>query len=495
MIICTIYVLGCLLSWRDTGELCPRVTIGALPDDVLLEIFEPYLDLDDKNKDNWLLAIGLYEEETWQTLVHVCFTWRRLVFTSPRRLSLRLWCKNTRPVRKMLNVWPNLPINISAYITNPRRPGTTNIIYALKQRDRVYKINIWRSPNSLLKQIAAVKRPFPALTFLFLSSQDENPLVLPDSFLGGSAPRLQELYLNHIPFPALGKLLLSTRDLVTLFLSTIPRLGYILPDAIVTCISTLTKLEHLTLNFKFPHSRDESTNRYPPPLARVDLPALTELKFKGNSKYLEDIISRIDTPRLRYVEISFFNQLIFHTPHLRHFVGRTELFRASHSATALFERGSVQIRLFSRETINMVCVGISCEPLDWQPSSLTQVCNSFQPPLRTLELLRIYSGQRLSPQLQDDIPENTEWLEFLYQFTSTKDLELSKNIVPLVLPALGDLTGERATEVLPALQNIVVEELPSSGPVREAIDQFVASRQLSGCPVNVCQREIEWYWG
>ena len=107
-----------------------------------------------------------------------------------------------------------------------------------------------------------------------------------------------------------------------------------------------------------------------------------------------------------------------------------------------------------------------------------------------MELLHIYSDQQLSPQFRDDVPENAEWLEILNKFASIKDLELSKNIVPLLLPALGDLTGERATEVLPALQNIVAEGLPTSGPVREAIDQFVASRQLSGCPVNVYQRKI-----
>jgi len=147
------YVLGCLLSWGDTGELYPRVTIGALPDNVLLEIFRLYLDLDDYGKDTWLQAWEISYLELWHTLVHVCSTWRRLVFASPRRLNLRLLCTTTRVMRKRLNVWPELPILIHAYITNPRRPGTTNIIHALKQRDRVYKIEITGPiiPNSLLK--------------------------------------------------------------------------------------------------------------------------------------------------------------------------------------------------------------------------------------------------------------------------------------------------------------------------------------------------------
>jgi len=335
-----------------------------------------------------------------------------------------------------------------------------------------------------------MKKPYPALTFLGLTSHDENPLVLPDSFLGGSAPRLQTFLLTHIRFPALGKLLFSTRDLVTLHLSDIPRSGYISPDAVVTCISTSTRLEYLGLEFRSPLSLAERVNRYPPPLARVALPALTTLRFRGNSEYLEDTVSRIDTPLLHNVEIIFFNQLIFDIPHLRHFITRIEQFRA-YRASAFFTRHFVKIISPWQKGMRFQ-VEISCKPLDWQLSSLMEVYSSFLSPVCTLELLRICDNQHLSPQ-QDDIPENTEWLDFLHQFTSIKDLELSRNFVPLVLPALGGLIGERATEVLPALQNIFVEELPSSGPVQEAIGQFVASRPLSGCPVTIRQREVIWW--
>ena len=469
------------------------MTIDALPDNVLLEIFDLYLDLDVDDLDTLLILFGLHEEDAWHTLVHVCSTWRRLVFASPRRLNLRLLCRNTRPVMKTLNVWPELPIIIDAHIANPRRPGTTNIIYALKQHDRVYRIDITWSPNSLLKKIAAIKKPFPALTYLWLSSSDENPVVLPSSFLGGSVPRLQKLYLDRIPFPALGKLLSSTRNLVTLHLYSIPRSGYISPKAIVACISALTRLKQLFLKFKYPLSRTEWRNRYPPPLTRVVLPALTKLEFKGNSEYLEDIVSWIDTPQLCDVEIKFFNQLVFDTPHLSHFIGRIEQFMAFHRATTLFGR-FVHIRFSSQDRISMLRVRIVCESLDWQLPSLTQIFHWFPPPLHALEHLRICDAQQPSPQFQDDIPENTQWLEFLHQFTSIRDLELTKKFIPLVFPSLGDLTGERVAEVLPALQNIIVEEFPSLGPVQEAVDKFVASRRLFGCPVAVRQRETERWW-
>ncbi|KAI0281522.1 hypothetical protein BC826DRAFT_1069289, partial [Russula brevipes] len=67
--------------------------------------------------------------------------------------------------------------------------------------------------------------------------------VLPDSFLGGSAPRLRTLKLRDIAFPALPNLrvLLSASDLVTLSISRLPHPGYTLPtpETMVACLSTL----------------------------------------------------------------------------------------------------------------------------------------------------------------------------------------------------------------------------------------------------------------
>jgi hypothetical protein len=81
--------------------------------------------------------------------------------------------------------------------------------------------------------------------------------------------------------------------------------------------------------------------------------------------------------------------------------------------------------------------------------------------------------------------ENTQWLELFRPFTSVKDLGLTWHLVHLVAPALKELTGERATEVLPMLQNL---SFPGSWPSKaaeEAIEKFIAARQLSGRPITV----------
>ena len=122
-----------------------------------------------------------------------------------------------------------------------------------------------------------MQEPFPALTHLVLSSDIEPAPVVPGSFMGGSAPRLQDLRLEGVPIPGLPKLLSSATDLVHLILRRIPHSGYISPEAIVTCLSSLPRLEKLYLGFESPRSRPNRETRRPPPLTRFVLPAL--IKF------------------------------------------------------------------------------------------------------------------------------------------------------------------------------------------------------------------------
>jgi hypothetical protein len=64
-----------------------------------------------------------------------------------------------------------------------------------------------------------------------------------------------------------------------------------------------------------------------------------------------------------------------------------------------------------------------------------------------------------------------------------------------VAPALGELSWERVTElieVLPALENKLLQGPELSELVKKAIGEFIAARKLSGFPVTVHQRDL-WY--
>jgi hypothetical protein len=201
---------------------------------------------------------------------------------------------------------------------------------------------------------------------------------------------------------------------------------------------------------------------------------------------LEDIVAQIDTPLLSWFGITFFNQLIFDTPLLGHFISRTETFKAPHLAQVTFLESEVRVRLYLQHINGFherLSLAISCRPSDWQLSSLAQVCDSALSPLPTLERLEIYTRS-----WKDDV-ENDQWVELLHHFASIKDLLLrGESIQHHVAPALEQLYGERVTEAVPALQNLFLEGSRPSGPVKKVIGKFLAARQLSGRPVAVHHR-------
>ena len=457
-------------------QYSPRVTISALPDDVLLEIFKFHVD-------------EVYYQGTWLTLVHVCRKWRYIVFSSLRWLRLELLCTDKSPVKKMLDIWPALLIVIDAaintYRTKSRQSGVINIIAALKRHDFVCRINIWGIPNSLLKS-AAMKRRFPELTDLRLRSKEENAPAITDSFLGGSAPRLRSLDFTGIPFPfpALGKLLLSTTDLVTLCLEDIPKSGYISPEQIATSLSALTKLKTFSIGFRSPRSHADRERRDLSLLKPLVLPSLTEFNFKGDSEYLESIVGRMDAPALDMVTITFFKQLVFNTPLLRDFFSRT-VFQEPHRADLSSNEPCINLTFFRREGTTdrrMLSVKISSSVLEWQISSLAQFCSACLPPLPTLECLVMRECRSSdSSDLPDDM-DIAPWSELLHSFVTVKDLALSVNLVRGTLHILRRLTGEGVPEVLPALRN-VFGRFYGHARAKEVAAEFITARQLSGRPV------------
>jgi hypothetical protein len=91
----------------------------------------------------------------------------------------------------------------------------------------------------------------------------------------------------------------------------------------------------------------------------------------------------------------------------------------------------------------------------------------------------------LTPGYWPDYIENADWLDLIRPFIALKDLYLGDELALRIVPALQELAGEGTAEGLPELQNIFIEWLQPSGPLQEAIVQFVATRQLSGRPVAV----------
>src|SRR6266849_8217981 len=123
--------------------------------------------------------------EVWQTLVHVCRRWRTLVFGSPRRLHLRLFCTPETPAKDTLDVWPALPLIVKGNMALSSDTG--NIVAALGQSNRVSMVSLLALADRQFEEVlSAMQVPFPELTLMKLYFDGEILPVIPDSFLGVS---------------------------------------------------------------------------------------------------------------------------------------------------------------------------------------------------------------------------------------------------------------------------------------------------------------------
>jgi F-box-like len=412
---------------RTAGRV---LTIDVLPDDVLLSIFDFYVvGYQDLDFTDLVFFHHYYKIESWQSLVHVCRRWRGLVFGSPRHLNLQLCCTTETPARETLDVWPALPLIICGVVSK-RLWG--NVIAELEHSDRICQISLYWHTSQIEKLLTAMQVPFPELAILYLSFESlYEPPVLPDSFLGGSAPRLRFLALNAIPFPGLPKLLLSATHLVELRLFNIPHSGYISPEAMVTCLSILTCLE--TLQLEFISSPDSESQRLPRPTRSV-LPSLGFFLFHGVKTYLEELVARIDAPRLYRFLTQFVNNIGFNTPELSQFISRTPSLGAYDEARLIFGTLRATVRLQSHPEPSepsepsdrrQVEVEILCRGSYPQLSSLAQICTTFSLLLLTMENLYIYEDPFSLPNWEGDIEENAKWLDLLLPFTTVKNIYLS----------------------------------------------------------------------
>ena len=466
-----------------TAADVPHPLIEILPDEILLEIFDCHrLATLDDSSDLW----------KWHRLAHVCRRWRNLIFESPRRLDLRLVFTYKNPLRKSLDLWPELPVSVW-YPKSPQRRRLTpedeeNVIAVLKHADRIRDINISMTRQLATKSAASLKESFPILQRLQLRSQETiRSLPIPDGFLGGSTPLLRDIHLIRTIFPTLPVLLLSSQALVSLQLDDIPNSGYFSPEALANSLSGMAQLNTLKIRFLPPNAHESSLDAS---LAnRAILPALTEFEFKGNCEYVEDLVSRIDAPALGQINITFVERPTFGIPRLARFIGRTKEAKLPHHTSVRLSDDITVTQHFRRPSCADSSSGtfqlqIPCDELDRQISLLIHVCQYISEPLSGVERFDIEAGfSRPSNWMDGEEMDTSVWLELFRSFRGAKSLEVSGGLVTSIASALERATGEMARIILPSLRDLHMLDSPSCAS--SSIEQFVAARQLCNRPVAV----------
>lgn len=387
------------------------MTVEILSDDVLLEIFRHYLDLSPRH---------------WSMLAHVCQRWRQIVFTSPHSLDLRLYFTYGTSALKILEYWPPFPLVLNyggspPMLRPPALDDEENIVAALKQSDRVRSISLTVT-SSLVGKLSAISEPFAELEEMTLLSRDLQ-LVMASTFRWGS--RLRTLHSTMITFPSFPELLLHSRDLVDLHLHDIPIAGYFSPEVYANALSGMTKLRSLSLHFFSSHPRRDYLGYPTSSGERIVLPSLSCFKYRGVGKYLDSLLSRIDTPSLQYIHIAYFTcQPTMDAAQLFQFISRTEMMNPPRRADILTSGRAISVSFTQSNAPTRFEVEVPCGQLDWQLSFMTQICNQLPPFLSCVEELLVNTTR--SSISQNDLGSE-RWLELIRPFCEAKDIRVSRD--------------------------------------------------------------------
>ncbi|KAH9971521.1 hypothetical protein BGW80DRAFT_1320702 [Lactifluus volemus] len=201
-------------------------------------------------------------------------------------------------------------------------------------------------------------------------------------------------------------------------------------------------------------------------------------------------MARIDAPLLHNMNIIFFHQLVFRIQQLLRFIGHAPK-HMSFDTAMIHSHNSYITMAFSstRRTslIDRLTFQISCRGVDWQVSSLAQLCNQLSESfvMSSIEILTINAIQIISPSTLEDVMDATQWLELFHPFTAVHTLSISQAMVSHVVSALRGLGEESSMEMLPALDSLYLEKYRAYGSEQPDIEPFIIARHRCNYPVNI----------
>ena len=120
--------------------------------------------------------------------------------------------------------------------------------------------------------------------------------------------------------------------------------------------------------------------------------------------------------------------------------------------------------------------------LDWQASSMAQICNSLSQMFSAVELLTLQHEEHSESFEEHNDVDHTEWRKLLRPFSNVKTLRIRKGLVKDISHCLELEDGEPSLELLPELVQL---EYFGSGDTRDAFTSFVDARRNAGHPVTL----------
>ena len=475
------------------GNSSLTASIHILDDDCLINVFylyRPFILGEDGNEDARVIGgDGRWDRERWwYKLAHVCQKWRNVLLRSTAYLGVSLVCTNGTPVADMLAHSPPLPLVVEYSLgedSNITAEDEEGAILALKQYNRVRRVRLQMSYNSMRNLIGVMDDEYPIMEYLIIGhyiGPKSTILTFPETF---QAPHLRHTLLCGFSLPIGSRLLTTAVGLVTLCLLMVHPSTYFHPNTLLHWLSSMPQLEIVHIRFSFADSnRDVEGQLIPTPITTpVILPNLLIFRFRGVRAYLEELVHRTVAPRLHKLEIWFFNQLTFPLPRLLQFANAAKNLRFE-SAELWFSGENVGVELYRQaetETCSLSFTVFCCR-LDWKISSAAQILDSLGPMFSAVENLVLENGVHNRSSEVYDEADGTEWRKLLNPFRNVKTLRIAGGLVNDLSCCLQMDDGEDSLVLLPKLQEL---KYFGRGNTGDAFTRLIDSRQNAGCPITV----------
>jgi hypothetical protein len=464
-------------------------SVHILDDDSLLHVFylyRPFLFGEDENDLARLHGGdgGWVRGRWWYKLSHVCQRWRKVILGSATYLGVSLVCTYGTPVADMLAHSPPLPLAIDYdYGHHDMTEDEEGAILALKQRDRVHRVRLCMPVTTLQKLIGAMDGEYPILECLIIEPPFDGRstiLTLPETL---QAPNLRHLTLISFALPIGSQLLTTAVGLVLLCLVTNDDPStYLHPNALLHWLPFMPQLEMLAIFcLAIPNREMERQLTHTPIITPITLPNLHHFRFRGVSADLETLVHRITTPRLKTLEIIFFNQLMFSLPRLVQFMNTTGNLRFD-KAKFWFDVEEVCVDVYPRGEAEMYALSLRayCTHLDWQVSFVAEIFDSLGQISSAVEHLTLGHKVHRQSSEEHNVVDRTEWRKLLRSFRNMKTLHISNGLVEQLSRCLESEDGE--LPLLPELRELTYS---GSGNIGDAFTSFINARQNAGRPVAV----------
>ena len=487
------------------------VTVGNLHDDVLLEIFDFYLQ---SFRDQPSSERIWNNKNGWFKLAHVCHNWRSVVLASPCRLRMRLYFAHDTPTRAaVLQAYPHLPIIVDYSNVGWNANALRGLVSALRYPDRVCRIAIMGShkPDQFAIISKALDSSFPALESLGLHILYYfKPTILLSSPFRTSIQSIRHLQLNgaSTTFPILPQILSVTTSLVSLTLNVISIPCLTNGASIFFHLQCLPHMRNL-------HVSESPRHRIPymgslPPTTTTLLAELTYFRLSGGCSEIEWFVAGLVAPSLRGIHISIQDACGILEPNLSELIRLAEII--FFAARLTISHQTFQTSLFAHP------LSIDDPPsktVTIETPSLPRPDSASSPMLATVEDIFL----SLSDHIEFD--KSLPWKrlrEFFKEFRKVKSLRLYHGLETIVahmlrLPTANSLpageevdpdattpstpinhSGSQSTsDILPSLEEIVVyARTPSMSidekeiaSVLDSFGPFKTARQRVGRPVKV----------